>query len=92
MAPIRVRAVVSGRVQGVCFRAETQKQASQLGLTGWVRNLPDGGVEVLVEGEEQRVQQLMAWCRQGPPRSRVDRVEEFPETHTGEFNSFAITF
>ena len=91
MAPIRVRAVVSGRVQGVCFRAETQKQASKLSLTGWVRNLPDGGVEVLVEGEEQRVQQLIAWCRQGPPRSRVDLVEEFPEPHTGEFNSFSIT-
>ena len=92
MATMRIRAFVSGRVQGVCFRGETQKQASRLGLTGWVRNLQDGGVEVLVEGEEQRVQQLIAWCRQGPPRSRVDRMEEFPETYTGEFNSFAITF
>ena len=52
MAPIRVQAVVSGRVQGVCFRAETQKQACQLGLTGWVRNLPDGRVELLAEGED----------------------------------------
>jgi acylphosphatase len=93
MAPIRVRAVVSGRVQGVCFRAETQKQASQLGLTGWVRNLRDGGVEVLAEGEEQRIQQLIAWCRSGgPPHARVDMVEELPEAFTGEFDTFSITY
>ena len=92
MATMRIRALVSGRVQGVCFRGETQKQASQLGLTGWVRNLPDDRVEVVAEGEEHRVQKLIAWCRQGPPRSRVDRVEALPEEYTGEYNSFAITF
>ncbi len=92
MSAIRIRTLVSGRVQGVCFRAETQKQASQLGLTGWVRNLPDGRVEVLAEGEEQRVQQLITWCRQGPPRSRVDRIEEFTEEHSGEYDTFSIAF
>jgi acylphosphatase len=90
--PASVRAYISGRVQGVYYRAETQKQASSLGLTGWVRNLPDGRVEVLVEGEEQRVRQLIAWCRQGPPRSRIDMVEESTEEYTGEFETFEITF
>jgi acylphosphatase len=89
---VRVRAHVTGRVQGVYYRAETRKQASQLGLTGWVRNLPDGRVEILAEGEEQSLRQLIAWCRQGPPRSRVDLVEEFPEEYTGEYDSFEITF
>ena len=92
MAPIRVRAFISGRVQGVFFRAETQKQASRLGLTGWVRNLQDGRVEVLAEGEEQRVQHLIAWCRQGPPHSRVDRVEEFTEDYSGAYDTFSIAF
>ena len=89
---VRVRAYVTGRVQGVYYRAETQKQASQLGLTGWVRNLADSRVEILAEGEEQRVRDLISWCRKGPPRSRVDLVEEFPEEYTGEYDSFEITF
>ena len=80
--PVRIHAFVSGRVQGVYYRAETRQQASQLGLTGWVRNLPDGRVEVLAEGEEQRVRELIAWCRQGPPRSRVDEVGE--QFYTGK--------
>lgn len=92
MAPIRIRAFVNGRVQGVCYRAETREKACSLGVCGWVRNLPGDRVEVLAEGEEQRVRELISWCRQGPPRSRVDMVEEFPETHTGEFNSFSIAF
>ncbi len=90
--PASVRAYISGRVQGVFYRAETQKQASSLGLTGWVRNLPDGRVEVLAEGEEQRVRELISWCRQGPPRSRVDTVEEFTETYNGKFETFSITY
>jgi acylphosphatase len=92
VATIRIRALVSGRVQGVFYRAETRQQASRLGLTGWVRNLPDGRVEVLAEGEEQRVRELIAWCEQGPPRSRVDEVKESIETYTGEFDTFSITY
>jgi acylphosphatase len=93
VATMRIRALVSGRVQGVCFRAETQKQASRLGLTGWVRNLPDGHVELLAEGEEQRVRALIAWCRTGgPPHARVDMVEEHSEAFTGEFDTFSITY
>jgi acylphosphatase len=92
MTNARVRANVSGRVQGVCYRAETQQQACNLGLTGWVKNLPDGQVEILAEGEEQRVRDLIFWCRQGPPRSRVDLVKESTEKYTGEYDAFEITF
>jgi acylphosphatase len=92
MATMSVRVYITGRVQGVCYRAETRQQACNLGLTGWVKNLPDGQVEILAEGEEQRVRDLISWCRQGPPRSRVDLIEESTEKYTGEFNSFSITY
>jgi len=92
MSGIRIRALVSGRVQGVFFRAETREQARRLGLCGWVRNLPDGNVEVLAEGDEQPVRALLTWCRSGPPHARVDAVEEFPETFSGEFDTFSITY
>jgi len=92
MSAIRIRALISGRVQGVCFRAETRAQAQRLGLCGWVRNLPDGRVELLAEGDEQRVRGLTAWCRTGPPHARVETVEEFPEACTGEFDTFSITY
>jgi acylphosphatase len=92
MAAIRIRACVSGRVQGVCFRAETRRQAEKLGVSGWVRNLPDGRVELLAEGDEQAVRSLVAWCRTGPPHARVAAVEEFPDACTGAFETFSITY
>ena len=92
MTNARVRAYVTGHVQGVYYRAETRQQACNLGLTGWVKNLPDGQVEILAEGEKQRVRQLIVWCRQGPPRSHVDQVEEFTEEYTGDYDSFEITY
>ncbi len=62
---------VTGRVQGVAFRAHTQAEARALGLVGWVRNLPDGRVEVLAEGPRPALEALAAWCRVGPPAARV---------------------
>lgn len=70
----RVRLLISGIVQGVFYRAETRRQAMSLGLCGYARNLPDGRVEVLVEGPAGQVDALIAWCRTGPPLARVDRV------------------
>ncbi|HEY8377003.1 MAG TPA: acylphosphatase [Nannocystis sp.] len=66
---------VEGRVQGVYYRASTQAQAQALGLRGWVRNLPDGRVELRAQGPRARVEQLIAWCRQGPPAARVTDVD-----------------
>jgi acylphosphatase len=68
------RFYVSGVVQGVFFRANTQKQANKLGLTGWVRNLPDGRVEVIAQGEPAKVNELEAWLWQGPEKARVDSI------------------
>ena len=66
--------IVKGRVQGVCYRANTQKQAQRLGLSGWVRNLPNGDVEVVACGDAAALQQLVAWCRQGPTLAKVSDV------------------
>ena len=71
----RVRARVRGRVQGVAYRASTRQEARQLGLAGWVRNLPDGAVELEVQGEPEVVAAFLTWCHQGPPMARVSAVE-----------------
>lgn len=70
----RVRALVTGRVQGVSYRASTADEAQRLGLAGWVRNRADGSVELEAEGTPERVGELLAWCEQGPPAARVSRV------------------
>ena len=70
----RIRAIVSGRVQGVSYRASTAEKARQLGLVGWVKNLPDGCVELEAEGPPDQVAALVTWCHHGPPSARVDQV------------------
>jgi len=83
-----VRGRVEGRVQGVSFRASMRKQARRCGVGGWVRNLPDGAVEFLVQGEAQAVQQLLDWARRGPPGASVDGLnvhEVEPEAGVDEF-------
>ena len=74
---------ISGKVQGVWFRASTQSQAEKLGVTGWVRNLPDGRVEVLACGDRAQLTSLVTWLHQGPPDASVSRVEtlEIPTQH-----------
>jgi acylphosphatase len=86
----RLEIVVSGRVQGVWFRAATREQAGRLGLTGWVRNLPDGRVEALFEGDEERLRLMLDWCGTGPPGARVERVETRWGGATGGFEGFSV--
>ena len=92
MSDIRVRMIISGRVQGVWFRDSTRGKANELGVYGWVRNRPDGDVEVLAEGSEEKVSQFIAWCHHGPPHARVTQVKEIPEEWQGEFDSFNIVW
>jgi acylphosphatase len=80
----RARARVHGRVQGVFFRAETRSRAQSLGLAGSVRNLPDGTVEVVAEGEDDRVGSLVDWLGRGPAGAQVERVEVVEEQPVGE--------
>lgn len=92
MAGARAEIVVTGIVQGVYFRANTQRVASRLGLTGWVRNRVDGGVEVIAEGKKGAVEELVSWCRQGPPGAEVERVEVNWSEYTGQFKQFSIRY
>ena len=90
MARKRLVIVAGGRVQGVWFRASTREEAIRLGLRGWVRNLTDGRVEAVFEGEEPRLLRMLDWCRGGPPGARVDTVDERWGTSTDEFDGFSI--
>jgi acylphosphatase len=86
----RVHLFVSGRVQGVFFRAHTRDLAQKLGLSGFVRNLPDGRVEVVAEGPEEKLQELIEFCHRGPPLAHVTNVEIHWEEPTGEFRGFSV--
>lgn len=87
---VRARVLVSGQVQGVCFRAFTRDEASSLKLSGWVRNLPDGRVELVAEGPREDVDALIAWSHRGSPYGRVDDVEVAWDEARGEPEGFRI--
>jgi acylphosphatase len=90
MSLARGHVFVSGRVQGVNFRYSTLRQAEADGITGWVRNFPDGRVEAVFEGEESKVLRMVQWCHKGPPRARVDLVDLEWLAYSGEFESFEV--
>lgn len=92
MSNARAHVIISGTVQGVYFRAETRDQALALGVTGWVKNRPEGSVEGLFEGKREAVEKLISWCRQGPPDADVSDVAVTWESYRGEFPKFKITF
>ena len=92
MDNIRAHLIIQGRVQGVWFRDSTRREATRLGLYGWVKNRFDGDVELVAEGPREQVQELVQWCHHGPPVARVTKVYEIKEAFTGEFDSFKITF
>ena len=86
----RVRLKIAGRVQGVYFRASAVQQAQSLRLTGWVMNCPDGSVEAVAEGAKQKLEELIAWCHQGPDGARVTQVDVHWETPENKFYGFNI--
>ena len=88
----RVRALVKGRVQGVGFRESTRRRASSLGLRGWVRNLADGRVEALFEGDDGAVEAALEFVRQGPPLARVTEVSIENEPAQGDLRDFRLVF
>ena len=91
-ANARAHVIIHGRVQGVFFRLETRKAARRFGATGWVRNLPDGNVEAVMEGPAASVASLLEWCRQGPRMARVDKLDVIAEAYVGEYDSFEVTY
>jgi acylphosphatase len=89
---VRAHIFVEGFVQGVFFRANTFERAKELQLTGWVRNLPDGRVEILVEGEKEKVEKLIEWAKIGPSLAKVENVQVEWEKYQGEFEDFEIRY
>jgi acylphosphatase len=92
MKRMRAHVWIEGRVQGVCFRMETRRAALERNLSGWVRNLPDGRVEAVFEGQEADVKSVVTWCEAGPPIAYVTQARVAWEPYTGEFEGFQITY
>lgn len=86
----RVSLRIKGRVQGVFFRESARQRAFQLGVRGWVKNLPDGDVAALAEGPRGQVDELVDWCRKGPPAARVEQVLVQDEEPRGDLSPFAV--
>ena len=86
----RLHLIVSGRVQGVFFRHSAMAEARQLGLSGWVRNLPSGEVEIVAEGRRKNLEMLYAWAHSGPPSARVEEVREEWGEYRGEYSGFHV--
>ena len=86
----RIRARVTGRVQGVFYRASTVAEAERLGLVGWVRNEPDGSVLLEVQGPGDRVEELLGWCKLGPRGARVAGVDPEPVAEVAGETSFRV--
>ena len=88
----RAEILVSGLVQGVAFRYNTTRKADELRLTGVVRNLRDGRVEIVSEGAEEEIEKLVDWCRRGPGGAIVKHVDVSWKDYTGEFKDFRIVY
>ncbi|MEJ5185862.1 MAG: acylphosphatase [Candidatus Geothermincolales bacterium] len=88
----RAHVFVSGKVQGVYYRSYAEDAARRLGVRGWIRNLSDGRVEAVFEGEDEAVEEMIRWCWQGSPMSRVDKVEVEWEPYRGEFQDFSVRY
>ncbi len=88
MEKVRAHLLISGRVQGVCFRMYTEEEATKRSLTGWVRNLPTGQVEAVFEGNKKSIEEVIQWCHKGPPAARVTDLAVEWEPYRGDFHDF----
>jgi acylphosphatase len=89
---VRAHVIFTGRVQGVFFRANTERKAVELGVYGWVKNLPNRSVEAVFEGEKSRVLNLIEWCSKHQPMAKVTNTDVDWEEYIGEFNNFNIKY
>lgn len=92
MARERVHIIVHGRVQGVFYRARTKEKAIELDLTGWVRNMADGTVEIIAEGDKEVLERLVDWSKQGPRHAHVAKIEVKWQPFLDEFSDFTVRF
>jgi acylphosphatase len=90
MVEITVQVTISGRVQGVWFRDSTRRMADSLGIYGWVKNNDDGKVEALFQGKPEKINEILDWCKKGPPLSRVDKVKVSETSLDESYDDFTI--
>ncbi len=88
----RVHVLISGRVQGVWFRSSIKNKAEQLGIKGWVKNTFDGDVEAVFEGEENKINEILDWCHQGPPLSKVENIDITKQSVLDDYDQFSIKY
>jgi acylphosphatase len=88
----RVHLIIHGYVQGVFFRASTRDKAVSLGMKGWVRNLYDGSVEAVFEGDIEKLYEAVQWCYHGPPGARVNKIDEKWSDYIAEYSSFDVRY
>ncbi len=86
----QARFLITGKVQGVFYRASCQEVAQKLGLTGWVKNLSNGNVEILIQGEKEKIEKLIEWCKKGPPGAIVNNVKVEWENYSKELDDFFV--
>lgn len=87
-----LHAIIEGRVQGVNFRMATYHAADKLGVSGWVRNKPDGSVEAFFEGDAESVDEIIKWCHKGPPMASVKNVKLSEDVYTGRYRDFTVRY
>jgi len=92
MTQQRIRILIKGKVQGVFFRQALKVSAKRNHLSGWVRNLDDGRVETVIEGEDENVSAVVEWCHGGPANARVEDIEIHNEKYVGEFSKFDVLY
>ncbi len=88
----RIHVIISGKVQGVWYRASTKQKADELGVLGWVRNMADGNVEAEFEGEKEALDKMIAWCWIGPPRAQVTDIKMLPLQSDAKFTGFMVLY
>ncbi len=89
---VRAHVIVSGKVQGVFYRATTKETAENFGVNGWVKNRPDGNVEAIFEGDKKTVDLVLKWCSKGPLFAKVKEVNISWEEYSGEYSDFRISY
>ncbi|MDO8644661.1 MAG: acylphosphatase [bacterium] len=90
MSSVRAHLIITGRVQGVCYRVQTQEEAVRRRLSGWIRNLPTGQVEAVFEGDQKTIEEMVAWCHKGPAGARVTEIQVDWQELRHEFDDFRI--
>tara|TARA_B100000959_G_C14949515_1_gene611311 strand:- start:915 stop:1196 length:282 start_codon:yes stop_codon:yes gene_type:complete len=92
MCQVRVHVYISGKVQGVFFRSYTKDKAQKEGLNGWVKNLTDGRVEIVLEGNKEKCEEMLQWCHKGSPSSKVENVEIYWDKPTNNYKHFNVRY